>query len=279
MSERSRPPRPEGGDRGRRSGGSARPRQEGPRAGQGAAGRRGATDRSRAEAVGAGEEEPLPVAEVLPPEVLDELRETVRAEQVRSVQQALARAVVALADEDPESAVRSAREAKRLAPRSAAVREALGLGLYQSGAYREARTELAAAQRFSGTHDLSAVLADIERGLGRPERAVELFESVDRSGIGQDAAAELLLVAAAAYGDLGRPAAGAALIRRHGEWPAQLREHHLRLAYVQGTLAQQAGDAAGARKAFERVVAADPEFHDAAERLDQLTRGNPADPA
>jgi len=229
--------------------------------------------------VGAGEEEPLPVAEVLPPEVLDELRETVRAEQVRSVQQALARAVVALADEDPESAVRSAREAKRLAPRSAAVREALGLGLYQSGAYREARTELAAAQRFSGTHDLSAVLADIERGLGRPERAVELFESVDRSGIGQDAAAELLLVAAAAYGDLGRPAAGAALIRRHGEWPAQLREHHLRLAYVQGTLAQQAGDAAGARKAFERVVAADPEFHDAAERLDQLTRGNPADPA
>lgn len=267
MSERRRPSGRGKGERGHRAGGAAggpqrRPRTSGPRASQRPAGR--PEDHP---------EEELPVGEVLPPEVIDDLRQTVRPDQFRPASQALARAIVALAEEDPEAAVRAAREAKHLAPRSAAVREALGLGLYHDGAYREARTELAAAQRISGTQDLSAVLADIERALGRPERAVELFESVDRGAIGHDAAAELLLVAASAYGDLGRPAAGAALIRRHGEWPVQLREHHLRLAYAQGSLAEQAGDIAAARKAFERVVEADPDFHDAAERLDRLTRG------
>jgi len=183
---------------------------------------------------------------------------------------ALAHAVLALADDEPEAAVEHASYAKRQTKRSAAVRETLGLALYRSGAYREARAELTAAQRLSGTQDLVAVLADIERALGRPERAIELFESADRSSMSEDAAAELLLVAASAYGDLGRPASGVALIRRHGEWPGNLLDHHLRLAYAQGTLAEQAGDAAAARQALTRVVTADPEFFDAAERLERL---------
>jgi tetratricopeptide (TPR) repeat protein len=209
---------------------------------------------------------------VLPEEVLDELRQTARPERFGEAARALTRAIVALAEEDEERAVEAAREAKRVAPRSAAVREALGLGLYRAGAYREARAEIATAQRLSGTTDLSAVLADLERALGRPERAVELFEAAERASMSPDVAAELLLVAAAAYGDLGQPAAGVALIRRHGEWPAQLHDHHLRLAYTQGTLAEQAGDTATARRAFERVAGADPEFFDVMERLERLPR-------
>jgi tetratricopeptide (TPR) repeat protein len=150
------------------------------------------------------------------------------------------------------------------------VREAYGLGLYRTGAFTQARTELAAAQRLSGTADLSALLADIERALGRPEKALELFEQADRASMSDDAAAELLIVAASAYGDLDRPATGVALIRRHGGWPQQLRDHHLRLAYAQGLLAEQAGDGEAARTAFGRVVAADPDYFDAAERLDRL---------
>jgi hypothetical protein len=61
-----------------------------------------------------------------------------------------------------------------------------------------------------------------------------------------------------------------ALIRRHARWPAELADHHLRLAYAEGALAEQAGDRARARDAFTRVVRADPEFHDAAERLERL---------
>ena len=103
-----------------------------------------------------------------------------------------------------------------------------------------------------------------------PERAIAIFERADRSRMEPDTAAELLLVAASAYGDLGQPAAGVALIRRHARWPAELADHHLRLAYAEGALADQAGDLDRARAAFARVVRADPEFHDAADRLEGL---------
>jgi len=213
------------------------------------------------------------VSETLPPEVLEELRSTVRPNAFNDAAHALAEAVVALADDEGEAALRSARAAKRAAPRSAAAREVLGMALYQAGGFRAARTELAAAQRISGGVDLTAVLADIERALGRPERAIDLFETVDRQRMEPDTAAELLVVAASAFGDLGQPAAGAALIRRHARWPAQLSDHHLRLAYAEGALAEQAGDVAGARKAFTRVAQADPEFFDAEERLAALQAG------
>jgi tetratricopeptide (TPR) repeat protein len=211
------------------------------------------------------------VGEILPGEALDELRETARPHAFAGAARALADAVVALADEgDPEAAVRSARAAKRAAPRAASVREALGIALYQAGDFRGARTELAAAQRISGRGDLDAMLADIERGLGRPERAIAIFERADRSTMEPDTAAELLLVAASAYGDLGQPAAGVALVRRHARWPSELADHHLRLAYAEGALAEQAGDLDRARAAFARVVRADPEFHVAADRLERL---------
>jgi len=214
------------------------------------------------------------VGEVLAPETLDELRETARPHAFGDASRALAEAVAALSEEDdPQVAVQAAKAAKRAAPRAASVREALGIALYQAGDFRAARTELAAAQRISGRVDLAALLADIERALGRPERAVALFERSDRSRMGPDAAAELLLVAASAYGDLGQPAAGVALIRRHARWPVELADHHLRLAYAEGALAEQAGDRARARAAFARVVRAEPDFHDAAERLERLGAG------
>lgn len=211
--------------------------------------------------------------EVLPREVLAELGETVRPHAFDEAAAVLAAAVVALSEEDAEMAVRAARTAKGAAPRSAATREVLGIALYRAGDYRTARTELAAAQRLSGGVELSAMLADIERALGRPERAVELFDAVDRTRMQPDTAAELLLVAASAYGDLGQPAAGVALLRRHARWPTELADHHLRLAYAEGALAEQAGDTDGARRAFTRVVEADPSFYDAADRLQRLSTG------
>ena len=51
----------------------------------------------------------------------------------------------------------------------------------------------------------------------------------------------------------------------------ELADHHLRLAYAEGALAERAGDPSRARAAFARVVQADPDFHDAADRLQQLS--------
>jgi hypothetical protein len=267
------------GDSGTRTGSGGRPARDGSGSGGrtiGDAGRGGGAARRGDGAPAAAVDEPG-VGEVLPAEALDELRETARPHAFADAARALADAVVALAEEgDPEAAVRAARAAKRAAPRAASVREALGIALYQVGEFRAARTELAAAQRISGRGDLDAMLADIERGLGRPERAIAIFERSNRSRMEPDTAAELLLVAASAYGDLGQPAAGVALIRRHARWPVELADHHLRLAYAEGSLAEQAGDPARARAAFTRVVQADSDFHDAADRLERLeTSGGP----
>jgi tetratricopeptide (TPR) repeat protein len=210
------------------------------------------------------------VGEVLAEDVLDDLRETARPHSFGSAARALADAVVALSEDDLERAVAAARAAKQAAPRSAAVRELLGIALYQAGDYKPARTELAAAQRISGQTDLMAMLADVERATGRPEQAVELFRTTDRSRMSSDTATELLLVAASAYGDMGQPAAGVALIRRHARWPSQLADHHLRLAYAEGALAERAGDDQAAREAFGRVTRTDPDFFDARERLERL---------
>jgi glycerol 3-phosphatase-2 len=209
---------------------------------------------------------------VLTQEILDELRQTARPHAFSAAARALADAVLALSEDDPEEAVAAAKQAKGSAPRSAAVRELLGIALYQLGEFKAARTELAAAQRISGQTDLTAMLADVERATGRPEQAIELFRTTDRTKMSADAAAELLLVAASAYGDMGQPAAGVALIRRHARWPAQLSDHHLRLAYAEGSLAEQGGDLEGAKAAFARVTRTDPDFFDAAERLDRLER-------
>src|SRR5207249_1422037 len=77
-------------------------------------------------------------AEVLSREVVAELRETVRPHAYDEAAQVLAAAVVALSDEEVEAAVRAARTAKRVAPRSAAAREVLGIALYQAGEFRAA---------------------------------------------------------------------------------------------------------------------------------------------
>jgi tetratricopeptide (TPR) repeat protein len=221
------------------------------------------------------EEDAPKVSEVLTDEILDELRQTARPHAFNVAARALADAVLALSEDDPEAAVAAGREAKGSAPRSGAVRELLGISLYQVGDYKAARTELAAAQRISGNLDLTAMLADVERATGRPEQAIELFRTTERTQMSADAAAELLVVAASAYGDMGQPGAGVALIRRHARWPAHLADHHLRIAYAEGALAERAGDVEAAKEAFERVTRTDPGFFDAAERLQRLERAAP----
>ena len=79
-----------------------------------------------------------------------------------------------LVDEDPELAYEHARAAQARAGRVGAVREAAGLAAYATGRFAEALSELRAARRITGDDTLLPVLADCERGLGRPERALAL---------------------------------------------------------------------------------------------------------
>jgi hypothetical protein len=130
----------------------------------------------------------------LDPEVRAELR-TLNG----PLSNAVAKRLVAsgtLLDEDPEDALAHAMVARRLAPRVASVREAVGLAAYHAGSWQSAIAELRTYHRITGRQTHLAVIADCERALGRPERAVDLYRAANLDKLNPDEAIELLIVAA-----------------------------------------------------------------------------------
>ena len=118
----------------------------------------------------------------------------------------VARHIVAagtLLEDDPARALQHARFARSKAPRIAAVREAAGLAAYRAGEWAEALAELRAARRISGGPGHLPVLADVERALGRPERALDLARSPEARQLDDADRIELLIVTAGARRDLG----------------------------------------------------------------------------
>nr|WP_240322488.1 Replicase polyprotein 1ab [Micromonospora aurantiaca] len=176
-----------------------------------------------------------------------------------------------LIDEDPVLALAHAMAARRLASRIAAVREAVGLAAYHAGEWQTAIAELRTYHRMSGLQSHLAVLADCERALGRPERAIDLFRGADRDKLDQAVAIELLIVAAGARGDLGQKDAAVAMLQVReltgdstDPWAARLR-----YAYADALLAVDRREEA--REWFSRAADVDSEGEtDAAERLLEL---------
>ncbi|WP_425413508.1 Replicase polyprotein 1ab [Micromonospora rhizosphaerae] len=175
-----------------------------------------------------------------------------------------------LIDENPAEALAHALAARRLASRIAAVREAVGLAAYHAGEWQTAIAELRTYHRMTGSQSHLAVLADCERALGRPERAIDLFRGADRAKLDKAAAIELLIVAAGARGDLGQKDAAVAMLQvpeltsDSEPWAARLR-----YAYADALLA--VGRREEAREWFSRAAELDPEGEtDAAERLLEL---------
>jgi tetratricopeptide (TPR) repeat protein len=172
-----------------------------------------------------------------------------------------------LLDDDPEGALAHAMVARRLAPRVASVREAVGLAAYHAGEWQTAIAELRTYHRITGRQTHLAVLADCERALGRPERAVDLYRAANLDKLAPDEAIELLIVAAGARSDLGQMDAAAAMLQvpdlRDDEapWAARLR-------YAYADTLRAAGRRDEAREWFARAAEVDDDLvTDAAERL------------
>ncbi|MEV4814084.1 Replicase polyprotein 1ab [Micromonospora avicenniae] len=161
--------------------------------------------------------------------------------------------------------------ARRLASRIAAVREAVGLAAYHAGEWQTAIAELRTYHRMTGLQSHIAVLADCERALGRPERAIDLFRGADRDTLDPATSIELLIVAAGARGDLGQKDAAVAMLQVREltsdttePWTARLR-----YAYADALLAADRREEA--REWFSRAAEVDTDGEtDAAERLLEL---------
>lgn len=173
-------------------------------------------------------------------------------------------------EDDPELAHLHAGEATRMASRVAAVREANGLTAYATGRWAQARSELRAARRLSGSDAFLPILADCERGLGKPERALELAGSPEAARLDKTTRVELRIVASGARRDLGQLEAAVVTLQcpelrdEAKPWSARLR-----YAYADALLA--AGRRDEAVEWFERAARADTDGDtDAQERLEEL---------
>ena len=107
-----------------------------------------------------------------------------------------------LLDLDPERAHEHAKAAMARAGRVAVVREALGIAAYYVEQYDEAVRELRTHRRISGSNDNIALIADAERGRGKPEKALELLKNSEELDLENETRTELVIVAAGAKSDL-----------------------------------------------------------------------------
>jgi len=175
----------------------------------------------------------------------------------------------ALAADEPETAWRHARAARARGGRIGVVRETVGLVAYRAGEWAEAIGELRAARRMGGGPGHLAVMADCERALEHPERAIELSRSAEADDLDDEASAELSIVVAGARADLGQIDAALAHLERIGLDKAEERP---RLAYAYADLLLKADRGQEALSWFIRSANADTdEETDALERVAALT--------
>lgn len=120
----------------------------------------------------------------------------------------------ALIEIDPELAYKHAQVAVARGGRVDVVREAGALTAYATGRYAEALRELRTVRRLSGSNEHLPLMADCERGLGRPERAIDLARSDDAATLGHRGSVEMEIVAAGARLDLGQAEAAYVALKR-----------------------------------------------------------------
>lgn len=179
--------------------------------------------------------------------------------------------VARLIDEDPEGAYGYSKVALRLASRVAAVREAAGFAAYANQIYGEALAEFRAARRMTGNMELWPVMADCERGLGRPEKALDMAGAPEVSKLDKAGQVEMRLVAAGARRDMGQ--LDAAIVTLQSSELASNAVHpwtaRLRYAYADALLAADRSDEA--REWFAKAVESDRDGStDASDRLAEL---------
>jgi len=138
----------------------------------------------------------------LAPAARNELK-TLSMENAERVARHMAMAAQAI-DDDPVLAHEHAQAAMRHAGRVAVVRETLAITAYATGDFALALRELRTVRRITGRNDHAAMIVDSERGVGRPEKALEEGRSTDREELPIAQRVELAIAMSGARLDLGQ---------------------------------------------------------------------------
>jgi tetratricopeptide (TPR) repeat protein len=211
----------------------------------------------------------------LPEAELDRAAKT----ELRSLPESLAERVTQhliaaglLLDDDPQQAHQHATYARSLAPRLALVREATGLTAYRAGDYAAALAELRAVRRITGDPSHLPILADCERGLGRPDRALAFAKDPDIAKLDPAARVELAIVLSGARRDRGEHNAAVVGLQGAALNSDQQQPWTPRLWYAYADALLAAGRRDDALKWFESVAAIDDDGEtDAEDRVAEIT--------
>ncbi len=222
---------------------------------------------------------PRDIGPVIPEGITgEELDVTVTAELrtlPEELRERVARLLVASAqaiDVDPVQALAFAQAAKKHAARVAVVREAVGLSAYAAGEFALALNELRTVRRLTGSDELVAAMADAERGLNRPAKALELLTSVNEAALSEPTRIEMRLVAAGARADLGQGEAALLTLQIPALTAPYWDEPYVRLRYGYADHLARQGRVEEAATWFERIARQDTEqFTDADVRWAELS--------
>ena len=162
-------------------------------------------------------------------------------------------------DDDPQVALAHGRAAKNRAGRIGVVRETLGVLAYRAGEWAEALGELRAARRISGGPGLLAMMADCERGLERPQRAIEIARGEESRLLEGEDLVELRIVEAGARVDMDQLDAALVTLQDAGLDPAATGESAARLDYAYAEVLLAAERTQEAAQWFAHAAAADPD--------------------
>ncbi len=161
--------------------------------------------------------------------------------------------------------------ARRRAGRVSAIREAAAIAAYADGDFSVALTELRAVRRMSGGIMYAPMIADCERGLGRPQKALDYIRAINAPSMDTETRIELLLVAAGARADLGQVDAAVVTLQVPELTRLPPGTTRARLQYAYSDLLARAGRADEAWEWMERAAGSDIDgATDAAERCEEL---------
>ena len=205
----------------------------------------------------------------------EELEKSVRAELLSlSAENAkvVARHMVCVnlyMDVDPELAHKHAVSAAHHAGRLAVVRETAGYAAYRAGHFEIALKELRAANRISGDVSMWPVMADCERGLGNPLKALNLAGSAEVKRLEKAEEIEMRIVASGARRDL-KEFDAAVVTLQCKELKNETDEWALRLRYAYADALDAANRKEEAREWFTKCAELDvDEMTDAQERAEK----------
>lgn len=203
----------------------------------------------------------------LPKWVRDEIQRSTPKDRRQPALTHLGTAMESFADERYPAAVSELRKAKELSPRSATIRELLGLSAYRSGYWDEALRELRTFRRLTGDLIHYPVEMDSLRALHRPDDVIKAWERLQDYDISPTINNEARVVYASFLLDQNRPRDAWPVIK-----PSRLagspNQGELRRWFVAARVALEAGDKDAARRLVAALDEQEPDF----EGVDELRR-------